>query len=113
MLAKFEEDERLEQAELEKRHLKRMEYANEAHKLLIEKRQRIMQEYEQAKKELNAEKQRILEEKRIVEEERQHLLRQHANNLWDHLPKVRESIFFYLYFASYLWQFQNVLERNL
>ncbi|CAH8483656.1 unnamed protein product [Schistosoma margrebowiei] len=87
MLAKFEEDERLEQAELEKRHLKQMEYANEAHKLLIEKRQRIMQEYEQAKKELNAEKQRILEEKRIVEEERQHLLRQHANNLWNHLPK--------------------------
>ncbi|XP_018649323.1 hypothetical protein Smp_068350 [Schistosoma mansoni] len=87
MLAKFEEDKRLEQEELEKRHLKQMEYANEAHKLLIEKRQRIMQEYEQAKKELDAEKQRILEEKRIVEEERQHLLRQHANNLWNHLPK--------------------------
>ncbi|KAK4473404.1 hypothetical protein MN116_002777 [Schistosoma mekongi] len=87
MLAKFEEDERLEQAELQKRHLKQMKYANEVHQSLIEKRQRIMQEYEQAKKDLDAEKHRILEEKRILEEERQHLLRQHANNLWDHLPK--------------------------
>ncbi|TNN06419.1 Meiosis-specific nuclear structural protein isoform 1 [Schistosoma japonicum] len=87
MLDKFKEDERLEQEELQKRHFKQMEYANEVHQLLIEKRQRIMQEYEQAKKDLDAEKHRILEEKRIVEEERQHLLRQHANNIWDHLPK--------------------------
>ncbi|CAH8471691.1 unnamed protein product [Heterobilharzia americana] len=87
MLAKFKEDERLEQEELQKRRLKQMEFANEAHKLLIEKRQRIMQEYERAKKELNEEKQRVLAEKRLVEEERQHILRQHANNLWNHLPK--------------------------
>ncbi|CAH8827476.1 unnamed protein product [Trichobilharzia szidati] len=87
MLAKFEEDERLEKEELHKRHMKQMEYANEAHKLLIEKRQRIMLEYEKAKKELEEEKQRVLTEQRIVEEERQRMLRQHANNLWNHLPK--------------------------
>ncbi|VDQ04687.1 unnamed protein product [Trichobilharzia regenti] len=88
MLAKFEEDERLEKEELHKRHMKQMEYANEAHKLLIEKRQRIMQEYAKARKELEEEKQRVLTEQRIVEEERQRMLRQHANNLWNHLPKV-------------------------
>nr|CAH8824948.1 unnamed protein product [Trichobilharzia regenti] len=87
MLAKFEEDERLEKEELHKRHMKQMEYANEAHKLLIEKRQRIMQEYAKARKELEEEKQRVLTEQRIVEEERQRMLRQHANNLWNHLPK--------------------------
>lgn len=87
MLAKFAEDDRIEQMNAQKRRMKQLEHRREVEKLIDERRRQ-----HEADKELEA-KEKALEEERealrmkIIEEERQKLLKRHATQLLGYLPK--------------------------
>ena len=88
MMEKFAEDERIEQMNAQKRRMKQLEH------------RRAVDELVTIKQELNAkakEQDRLLNEKEvemekykneIVEQERQKMLREHAQHLIGHLPHV-------------------------
>ena len=88
MLAKFAEDDRIEQMNAQKRRMKQAEHARAVEKLMEDRRAQFAREREA---EVNQrEEEARLEEfrKRIIEEERQKLLQQHATKLIGYLPRV-------------------------
>jgi len=87
LLAKFAEDDRIEQMNQAKRRMKVQEHKREVEKL-VEAR-RVQFEEERAREMGEYKKVSDLEEERmvIIEEERQRLLREYAAELKDFLPK--------------------------
>lgn len=87
MLAKFAEDDRIEQMNAQKRRLKQAEHKRAVESLLQERRAQYAAEREREAFE-RAEEIRMEDfRKRIVEEERRRLLREHATRLLGYLPK--------------------------
>lgn len=87
IMAKFAEDDRIEQMNAQKRRMKQLE-----HKKAVEELIRIRREKkEESHKQAIAERQREVQEARIkaqiIEEERQVILQQHADQLLGYLPK--------------------------
>jgi hypothetical protein len=87
LLAKFAEDERLDQLSEQRRKQKMAEHMKEAERLAQIKRDQA-RAAEQAERELwEAEQRRQDERRRLIQEERLRLLREHAIKLWGYLPK--------------------------
>ncbi|KFW92358.1 Meiosis-specific nuclear structural protein 1, partial [Phalacrocorax carbo] len=87
MLAKFAEDDRIEQMNAQKRRMKQLEHRRAVEKLIEDRHKQFITDKEHELEE------RQLEEKRqenicaIVEEERQKLLKEHASKLLGYLPR--------------------------
>lgn len=94
MLAKFAEDERLEQLTKEARRQKMIQFKGEVERMLDERRAKLAAEREREMAELVAERDREKARLQIIEEERQRLLREHASKLFGYLPRVRSSHLF-------------------
>lgn len=87
-LAKFAEDDRIEQMNAQRRRMKQLEHRKEIERLLGERRAAFERERDTAVQEFEADAARELERISIVEEERQRILRAHAAVLGLHdLPK--------------------------
>lgn len=86
MMAKFAEDERVEQLSAQRRRMKVLEHKRATERMIEERR--VAREQEQAEhvKETIAETQRRDAFQAAIEEERQRLLREYATQLVDHLP---------------------------
>ncbi|XP_063170574.1 meiosis-specific nuclear structural protein 1 [Candoia aspera] len=87
MLAKFAEDDRIEQMNAQKRRMKQLEHRREVEKLIEERRKQFI-----AGKEREVEERQIDERRKgriddIIEEERQKLLKEHAVKLLGYLPR--------------------------
>uniref|UniRef100_A0A8C1VSN9 Meiosis-specific nuclear structural protein 1 n=1 Tax=Cyprinus carpio TaxID=7962 RepID=A0A8C1VSN9_CYPCA len=87
MMAKFAEDDRTEQMNAQKRRMKQLEHKRAVEKLLEERRQQYLAEQEREEEERAMEKEREAQRRKIIEEERQRLLKQHATKLLGYLPK--------------------------
>lgn len=102
MLAKFAEDDRIEQMNAQKRRMKQQEHQRSVEKLLADRRAQYAREREA---EMEAKREEIrLEDfrKQIIEEERQKLLREHAKKLLGYLPRVSFCLFVFLVLSLWL-----------
>ncbi|KAM9860549.1 uncharacterized protein ACBR49_012903 [Aulostomus maculatus] len=86
-MAKFAEDDRIEQMNAQKRRMKQLEHKREVEKLIEDRRRQ-----READMELRAEEQAIEQERealrrKIIEEERLRLLKLHATKLLGYLPQ--------------------------
>lgn len=87
MMAKFAEDDRIEQMNAQKRRMKQLEHKRAVEKLLEDRRQQYLAEQEREEEERAMEQEREDQRRKIIEEERQRLLKQHATKLLGYLPK--------------------------
>lgn len=87
MMAKFAEDDRIEQMNAQKRRMKQLDHKRAVEKLLEERRQQYLAEQEREEQERAIELEREAQRRKIIEEERQRLLKQHATKLLGYLPK--------------------------
>ncbi|XP_052010081.1 meiosis-specific nuclear structural protein 1 [Xyrauchen texanus] len=87
MMAKFAEDDRIEQMNAQKRRMKQLEHKRAVEKLLEDRRQQYLAEQEREAEERAMEQEREAQRRQIIEEERQRLLKQHATKLLGYLPK--------------------------
>lgn len=88
MLAKFAEDDRIEQMNAQRRRMKQLEHQRAVEKLLEDRRVQFAHERE-ADAEARLQEAKLEEfRKRVIEEERQRLLKEHATKLLGYLPKV-------------------------
>lgn len=88
MMAKFAEDDRLEQMNAQKRRMKQLEHRRAVERL-IEDRRRQFQMEKEAEIKARQEEERLEElRKEIIEQERQKMLKEHATHLLGYLPKV-------------------------
>merc|ERR1719440_605408 len=87
LMAKFAEDDRIEQLNDQRRRMKVQEHKREVERLMQERRKLYEAEREQELEEMR--KQKADEENRhlVIEEERRRLLAEHAKGLKDFLPK--------------------------
>lgn len=94
MLAKFAEDDRIEQMNASKRRMKLLEHKRAVERLMEERRRQFAAERE--REVLQREEEQKMEQfrRQIIEEERRRLLREHATRLLGYLPKV--FTFFYI-----------------
>ena len=88
MLAKFAEDDRIEQMNAQKRRMKQQEHKRAVEDLLVARRAQYAADRQLEQDLRNQEKEMEAFRKKIIEEERMRLLRQHAPNLVGYLPKV-------------------------
>jgi len=87
MLAKFAEDDRIEQMNAQRRRMKQQEHKRAVESLIEERRRQHEMDKERERQE-RIELERMEAFKRqIVEEERQRLLQEHAAKLLGYLPK--------------------------
>jgi hypothetical protein len=86
MLAKFAEDERLEQMNAQKRRMRELEHRRMIERMITERREQRTQERARQTMEAQEERDRTDAFRRAVEEERQRLLREHAERLIGFLP---------------------------
>ncbi|CAL1604068.1 unnamed protein product [Knipowitschia caucasica] len=87
MLVKFAEDDRIEQMNAQKRRMKQLEHKREVEKLIEERRRQHEADKEFVAKEQALEEEREALRMKIIEEERQKLLKRHAKQLLGYLPK--------------------------
>lgn len=87
LMAKFAEDDRIEQLNAHKRRMKQQEHKRSVEALLEERREKVRAEKEKEHNNQMREKQVALNRAKIVEEERQQLLEKHVKNLLGYLPK--------------------------
>ncbi|KAI5088697.1 meiosis-specific nuclear structural protein 1 isoform X1 [Silurus meridionalis] len=87
MLAKFAEDDRIEQMNAQKRRLKQQEHKRAVQKLIEERRQKYLADKEREAEERAIEQEREAQRRKIIEEERLKLLKLHATELLGYLPK--------------------------
>ncbi|KAM6426149.1 meiosis-specific nuclear structural protein 1 isoform 2-T2 [Liasis olivaceus] len=87
MLAKFAEDDRIEQMNAQKRRMKQLEHRREVEKLIEERHKQFVADKERELEERQTEERRkgIIDD--IIEEERQKLLKEHAVKLLGYLPR--------------------------
>lgn len=87
MLAKFAEDDRIEQMNAQKRRMKQLEHRRAVEKLLEDRRKQFIADKERELEERQLEERRQESIRAIVEEERQKLLKEHASKLLGYLPR--------------------------
>lgn len=87
MMAKFAEDDRIEQMNAQKRRMKQLEHKREVEKLIEDRRRQQEADMELEAKERAIEEQKEALRRQIIEEERQRLLKRHATQLLGYLPK--------------------------
>ncbi|XP_017313838.1 meiosis-specific nuclear structural protein 1 isoform X1 [Ictalurus punctatus] len=87
MLAKFAEDDRIEQMNAQKRRMKQQEHKHAVEKLIEERRQKYLLDKEREAEERALEQERETLRRQIIEEERLKLLKLHATKLLGYLPK--------------------------
>lgn len=93
MLQKYAEESRLEQLNDQKRRMKQLEHRRAVEELIRERRERIKAE-EAARLETNKQQDELSKYRdRVIEQERQRLLREHATKLLGFLPKVSLSVY--------------------
>ncbi|KAL7980281.1 hypothetical protein Chor_014610 [Crotalus horridus] len=86
-LAKFAEDDRIEQMNAQKRRMKQLEHRREVEKLIQERRKQVIADRESELEERQIEERRRGIVADIIEEERQKLLKEHAVKLLGYLPR--------------------------
>uniref|UniRef100_A0A8C3XLW3 Meiosis-specific nuclear structural protein 1 n=1 Tax=Chelydra serpentina TaxID=8475 RepID=A0A8C3XLW3_CHESE len=87
MLAKFAEDDRIEQMNAQKRRMKQLEHRKAVEKLIEERHKQFLADKERELEERQLEERRQGNIHAIVEEERQKLLKEHATKLLGYLPR--------------------------
>uniref|UniRef100_K7G6B3 Meiosis-specific nuclear structural protein 1 n=1 Tax=Pelodiscus sinensis TaxID=13735 RepID=K7G6B3_PELSI len=87
MLAKFAEDDRIEQMNAQKRRMKQLEHRKAEEKLIQQSKQKKLSCKERELEERQLEERRQGNICAIVEEERQKLLKEHATKLLGYLPR--------------------------
>ncbi|CAL8364729.1 meiosis-specific nuclear structural protein 1 [Gadus morhua] len=87
MMAKFAEDDRLEQMNAQRRRMKQLEHRRAVQELIAERRQQHEADKELEAQEQAEEREREAVRRQIIEEERQKLLRHHATKLLGYFPK--------------------------
>ena len=88
MLAKFAEDDRIEQMNAQKRRMKQLEHKRAVEALIDDRRAQFAADKQ---RDLDIRKEEEMMERlrqQIIEEERQRLLKEHASKLLGYLPKV-------------------------
>ena len=88
-MAKFAEDDRIEQMNANKRRMKQLEHKRAVEKLIDDRKVQFAADRERELEERREEERMEAFRKQIIEEERQKLLREHAMRLLGYLPKVR------------------------
>lgn len=89
MMAKFAEDDRIEQMNANKRRMKQLEHKRAVEKLIDDRKVQFAADRERELEERREEERMEAFRKQIIEEERQKLLREHAMRLLGYLPKVK------------------------
>jgi nucleotidyltransferase/DNA polymerase involved in DNA repair len=92
MLAKFAEDDKIEQLNAQKRRMKQQEHKRAVEELLEARRQQFSADRQREEDLRRQEAEMEQFRKQIIEEERLRLLQKHAPNLVGYLPKVRELL---------------------
>ncbi|KAM8804412.1 meiosis-specific nuclear structural protein 1 [Eudromia elegans] len=87
MLAKFAEDDRIEQMNAQKRRMKQLEHRRAVEKLIEDRHKQFLADKEREFEERQLEERRQENIRLIVEEERQKLLKEHASKLLGYLPR--------------------------
>ena len=87
-MAKFAEDDRIEQMNANKRRMKQLEHKRAVEKLIDDRKVQFAADRERELEERREEERMEAFRKQIIEEERQKLLREHAMRLLGYLPKV-------------------------
>ncbi|KAM9408296.1 uncharacterized protein KZ484_026090 [Pholidichthys leucotaenia] len=87
MMAKFAEDDRIEQMNAQKRRMKQLEHKHEVEKMIEDRRRQHEADLELEAKERAIEQEREVLRRQIIEEERQKLLQRHATKLLGYFPK--------------------------
>ncbi|KAL5256238.1 hypothetical protein ACHWQZ_G011457 [Mnemiopsis leidyi] len=87
MLAKFAEDDRIEQMNAQKRRMKQLEHKRAVEALIEDRRKQFEAEKAAEMDEMEQERQRQAMRQQIIEEERQKLLQEHAKMLLGFMPK--------------------------
>ncbi|KAM4630463.1 uncharacterized protein ACJ7VT_000159 [Polymixia lowei] len=87
MMAKFAEDDRIEQMNAQKRRMKQLEHKRAVEKLIEDRRQQHKMDKELEAKERAIEQEREALRRQIIDEERQRLLKRHATKLLGYIPK--------------------------
>lgn len=88
MLAKFADDDRIEQMNAQKRRMKQLEHRRAVETLIEDRRKQFEAEKAAEMDEMEQERQRQAMRQQIIEEERQKLLKEHAEKLLGFMPKV-------------------------
>ncbi|XP_048749255.1 meiosis-specific nuclear structural protein 1-like [Ostrea edulis] len=93
MMAKFAEDDRIEQMNANKRRMKQLEHKRAVEKLIDDRKVQFAADRERELEERREEERMEAFRKQIIEEERQKLLQEHAMRLLGYLPKgvIRDS----------------------
>ncbi|CBY21895.1 unnamed protein product [Oikopleura dioica] len=93
IMAKFAEDDRIEQMNAQKRRMKQLEHKKAVEELIRIRREKKEESHKQAIAEREREVQEARIKAQIIEEERQVILQQHADQLLGYLPKgvIRDS----------------------
>ncbi|KAG7509829.1 hypothetical protein JOB18_006232 [Solea senegalensis] len=87
MMAKFAEDDRIEQMNAQKRRMKQLEHRREVEKLIEGRRRQRQADMELEAREREIEQEREALRRQIIEDERQQLLKRHATHLLGYMPK--------------------------
>ena len=87
IMAKFAEDDRIEQMNAQKRRMKQLEHKRAVEELIRIRREKKEESHKQAIAEREREAQEARIKAQIIEEERQVILQQHADQLLGYLPK--------------------------
>ena len=88
MMAKFAEDDRIEQMNANKRRMKQLEHKRAVEQLIEQRKSQFAADRERELDERREEERMENFRKQIIEEERQKLLQEHAMRLLGYLPKV-------------------------
>ena len=97
MLAKFAEDDRIEQMNANKRRMKQQEHKRAVEKLIEDRKAQFAADREREVAERREEERMEAFRRQIVEEERQKLLREHAMKLLGYLPKVGPTPYYFIF----------------
>jgi hypothetical protein len=87
MMAKFAEDDRLEQLSAQKRRMKQLEHRKEVERLIKERQEEYERQKDFERQEYEEEERQESIRRSIIEKERQRLLHEHATKLLGYLPK--------------------------
>jgi hypothetical protein len=87
-MAKFAEDDRIEQLKQSARRLKQLEHRKAVDALVEERNQLLKQQDEEERRKESFDAEIARYKSAVIEQERQRLLREHASKLAGFLPKV-------------------------
>lgn len=90
MREKFEQDDKLDQMNAQKRRMKQAQHKREIDKQAEDRRKLLEKQLESEQEILRKEQELEAYKKQVIEQERQRLLREHATKLLGFLPKVEK-----------------------